>query len=94
MGNDGARVMVDKGHVSNTFADAWGVWHAEIEAASGNGEREVYGTSWATVRKRAAKAIESEINARQDTPCPPVKVDFLGMYRRADGSLLARFREK
>lgn len=84
-----------KGQVFNTYADARGIWHAQVGAAQGNGDQEVFGASWGTVRRRAAKAIEAEIAARQSTPCPTVKVDYLGMFRRdSDGSFSALFREK
>lgn len=83
-----------KGEVIRTYADGFGAWHAEIEAAEGNGEQEVYGCTMQTVRNRASKAIHAEIAARQGSTPPPVRVDYVGTFRRNDGSWLALFRER
>lgn len=83
-----------KGTVSNTFADAYGVWHAEVEAAEGNGSAEVFGCPMRTIYNRAAKALTREIAARQSNQTPPVKVDYLGLRRRGDGTFYALFKER
>lgn len=86
--------MADKGHVSNTYADGYGVWHAEVTASEGNGPEEVFGCTWQSVRNRAAKAIHAEIAARQGATPPAVRVDYLGMFRRNNGSFVALFKER
>lgn len=84
-----------KGEVINTFADASGVWYADVEASEGNGEREIFGCTLQTVCNRAAKAIHAEIVERQAQAPSPVKVDYVGMLRRdSDGAFFARFRER
>ena len=81
-----------KGEVINTYADASGIWHAEIEAAEGCGEQEVYGCTVQTVRNRAARAIRAEIIQRQAQNPAPVKVDYAGMFQRGP-HFIALFRE-
>lgn len=83
-----------KGAVSNTFADGSGVWYAEVEADRGNGSHDVFGCPLRTVYNRAAKAIHTEIQSRQGQAAPPVKVAYLGLRRRPDGSFYALFKEK
>lgn len=82
-----------KGEVINTYADASGIWHAEVEAAEGCGEQEVYGCTMQTVRNRASKAIRAEIVERQAANPPPMKVDYVGMFQRGP-IWVALFREK
>lgn len=83
-----------KGYVSNTYADAKGIWHAEVEADWGETYHDVFGCPIRTIYNRASKALTKEVQSRQGATAPPVKVAFQGLRRRGDGSLFALFKER